>query len=193
VPESLLSTDAELIAHPGMASGSARRIFVGIAWRREEQVLTLRYRLDGDIDRLVVPAPAAPRRTNGLWQHTCFEAFVRPVGQRGYCEFNFAPSGEWAAYRFTARRAGMRELETGAPVIRCTPDDGGMSLDVTLDASAWTGPIDLGLAAVIEDRAGSLAYWALAHPADRPDFHDPESFALRFEPTRSVTTAGGAA
>jgi hypothetical protein len=36
----------------------------------------------------------------------------------------------------------------------------------------------IGLAAVIEDQDGRLFYWALEHPAAKPDFHHPDSFAL---------------
>jgi hypothetical protein len=39
----------------------------------------------------------------------------------------------------------------------------------------------LGLAAVLEDRQGRLSYWALAHLADRPDFHHPDSFILELQ------------
>jgi hypothetical protein len=31
---------------------------------------------------------------------------------------------------------------------------------------------------VIEEGDGVLSYWALRHPAARPDFHHPEGFAL---------------
>jgi hypothetical protein len=37
------------------------------------------------------------------------------------------------------------------------------------------------LAAVVETTRG-ISYWALHHPADKPDFHHPDSFALRLEP-----------
>jgi hypothetical protein len=36
-----------------------------------------------------------------------------------------------------------------------------------------------GLAAVIEDERGQLAYWALAHRSTQPDFHDPASFTMQ--------------
>lgn len=62
--------------------------------------------------------PAAPRaRVDGLWRHTCFELFLRPVGSDAYWEFNFSPSGEWAAYRFDRYRDGLAELEVEAPLI----------------------------------------------------------------------------
>jgi hypothetical protein len=31
---------------------------------------------------------------------------------------------------------------------------------------------------VIEESDGTKSYWALAHPAGPPDFHDPTCFAL---------------
>jgi hypothetical protein len=35
----------------------------------------------------------------------------------------------------------------------------------------------MNLAAVIVERGGEKSYWAIAHPADKPDFHDPACFA----------------
>ncbi|QLQ12045.1 MAG: hypothetical protein HZY74_00360 [Brevundimonas sp.] len=40
------------------------------------------------------------------------------------------------------------------------------------------GPCRIGLTAVIEDTDGTISYWALAHPSDKPDFHHPDSFVL---------------
>jgi hypothetical protein len=37
----------------------------------------------------------------------------------------------------------------------------------------------LGLSAIIEEASGRRSYWALAHPPGKPDFHHPDSFALR--------------
>ncbi len=42
-------------------------------------------------------------------------------------------------------------------------------------------PLRLGLSAVIEASGGTLSYWALHHPADKPDFHNAKAFALRLE------------
>jgi len=39
----------------------------------------------------------------------------------------------------------------------------------------------LALAAVVEDERGMLSYWALRHPAGKPDFHHPDAFALELE------------
>ena len=42
----------------------------------------------------------------------------------------------------------------------------------------------IGLSAVIETTDGALSYWALAHPAEKPDFHHPD--LLRPDPARDL-------
>ena len=36
-------------------------------------------------------------------------------------------------------------------------------------------------AAVVEETDGRLSYWALTHPAERPDFHHRDGFVLVLE------------
>jgi hypothetical protein len=181
----------EMSSHPGSIGRAARRVVVDVRWSAQTRKLALRYRIEADADRLLVPAPCTPRRADGLWRHTCFEAFVQPAQQDGYAEFNFSPSGEWAAYGFDQRRKGMRSLELPAPPgIDCTRGAGGLELCVTLQLDGLPAPpLRLGLSAVVEDRDGALAHWALRHPAGPPDFHDPESFTLRLEPAGPATAA----
>jgi len=177
-------TVVEMSSHPGSVGRAARRITVDVHWRASSRELALRYRVESDADLLLVPALRTPRRADGLWRHTCFEAFVQPAQQDGYLEFNFSPSGEWAAYGFDQRRKGLRNLELPMPPgIDCTHGAGQLELRVTLRFDSLPVlPLRLGLTAVVEDRDGALAYWALRHPAGPPDFHDPESFTLRLEP-----------
>ena len=104
-----------LTPHATSPQTAAERLVVEVA-RGEQDCLQLNFRLSGDIGALVLPAPAASVRADGLWRHTCFEAFVAAAGPREYWEFNFSPSGAWAAYHFTGYRAGMAPLvEAGAP------------------------------------------------------------------------------
>jgi hypothetical protein len=39
---------------------------------------------------------------------------------------------------------------------------------------------------VIEEVDGGLSYWALAHPPGKPDFHDPNCFALELPESRGA-------
>src|SRR6185437_9407616 len=113
-----------LIRHPDSPSEAVTEISAE-AVRQRPGGLALTYRLAGDFPRLVIPQPTEPRRADGLWRHTCFEAFVRVPGAEAYVELNLSPSGEWAAYRFDAYRQGMAPLEIPAPriALRETDDD----------------------------------------------------------------------
>ena len=59
--------------------------------------------------------PANRARADELWQTTCFEAFLEPRAATAYREFNFSPSGDWAAYDFDGYREGMAERRGRAP------------------------------------------------------------------------------
>ena len=138
--------------------------------------LALLYVVTGRIGDLSIPPPAPAERSDGLWQRTCFEAFLGR-GQ-GYLELNFSPSGQWAAYRFDSYRAGMTEAQIGTPEIGTRPSEDIYELEASL-AQPLSGPLQLALAAVIEESNGRKSYWALAHPPGKADFHHPDSFAHR--------------
>lgn len=144
--------------------------------------LHLRFVLTGDLARLRIPTPAAqPGATDGLWRHTCCEAFVATPHDAAYREFNLSPSGDWAAYRFSAeRQRDTAAPPLPAPRIVCTHDAQALHLQAWLPPEALPPPTEgrlLGLTAVIEQTDGRLSYWALAHAAARPDFHLRASWA----------------
>lgn len=164
-----------LIPHPLSPCAAVKNLEAEVA--REGEGLALRFILTGDVSRLAVPARAAPARVDGLWNHTCFEAFVASGGD-GYLEFNFAPSTAWAAYWFDGYRQGMAPLDGIAPPrIETTTTTDTLEVRVSL-APLDAIPLRLGLTAVIEETGGRISYWALRHPAERPDFHHAEGFAL---------------
>jgi hypothetical protein len=174
--------NAELVLHPATPGGTVSGIAVAI--ERTGAELRLSYRLEGDIARLRLPDPAEAMRADSLWQHTCFEAFLRPDGGDRYYEFNFAPSSAWAAYGFAARRSDRELPELAAPAIASRRNEGTFEMTVRLPLGglpelAQAAAIDAGLAAVVEDARGMLTYWALAHTTREPDFHDPATFQLR--------------
>jgi hypothetical protein len=151
--------------------------------------LILRYAVTGAIGDLLLPAATAPARADALWQHTCFEAFLRPLPGAAYCEFNFAPSRHWAIYRFGGYRRDMSvAAEIAAPRIETQLRgeryelQASLALDgmkTLLPGAAWR----VALSAVIEETNGGKSYWALAHPQGKPDFHHDESFALEISAT----------
>jgi hypothetical protein len=165
-----------LVRHPEFPCDAIREIAVEIV--RDGTLVRLTYVASGTVGELKLPAPAAPVRTDELWKHTCFELFVKPAGGKAYCEFNFSPSGAWAAYAFDAHRAGMRALEIVAPQISVTRAAERLAMDVVVDVGGLpTGTCSVALSAIIEETNGRRSYWALKHPAGRPDFHAAEGFA----------------
>lgn len=173
-----------LLSHPRTpcAAVEALEARVDVA---SDGTLGLRYRLHGDLARLRIPSPRPPARVDGLWAHTCFECFVAAPGRAAYREFNFSPSGEWAAYAFRAYREradGAASALAVAPRMALHADGARLELDVRVHAAALPADsfdgLQLGLTAVIEDRDGKCSYWALRHPGPAPDFHLRDGFAL---------------
>ena len=146
-------------------------------------VLRLCYNTIGETRGLRIPPLSSLTRQDGLWQHTCFEVFVKGSTE-AYCEFNISPSREWAAYCFDAYRSGMRPAESSAaPRIQVESVQGDFELEAIIDLNGLAefdpgGPMQIGLAAVIEDSTGSLSYWALSHPPGKADFHHRDGFVL---------------
>ncbi len=161
--------------------------------------LLLHYRLHG-ASRLALPLPATPGPADGLWQHTCCEAFVAAVDGSTYREFNFSPSGQWAVYDFAAYRQRRPDGQaSAAPAITCQQVGETLHLTATVPAALLpAGTARLGVTVVAEARpatnslaetsdttiaidaktGGSTSYWALAHAGERPDFHLAASFTL---------------
>jgi hypothetical protein len=165
-------------------------------WRGPERI-SLAFELAGEVSPLVPSLGGASawlpktwrqgpaERRDGLWRTTCWEAFFALPGQDRYWELNFSPVSGWNAYRFERYREGMA---TEAGALGCDASRGpgsrpgallwrfDTSLSPELEA-ALAGNLEVGLAAVVEDAAGSLSYWALAHAGPKPDFHLRASFA----------------
>lgn len=187
-----------LLPHPVDGPGAARdlvdEMLVRVSSDRGASGIDLRlsFRLKGGIPRIKLPDERTPLRTDGLWRHTCFEAFITCPGSSQYWEYNFSPSGAWAAYQFTGYREGMAPLMAASPPItRRHETDDVFELDATIDLSwllrtAPPGGLRLGLAAVIEDKQGALSYWALRHPGQKPDFHHQDGFALAIDPSATL-------
>lgn len=189
VPSTVVSGH-RLQPHPRTPGELDQRIEVGVA--ADSGALRLRYHLVGDLGRIRIPGASGGARADGLWKHTCFEAFVRVENAPHYLELNFSPSGQWAAYLFDNYREGMRPLELGEPpaisvsrestTARVGVQPGLLVLDALVNfpmLSEKKGQtLRLGLSAVVEDDSGGLSYWALRHLGDLPDFHDSQAWAL---------------
>ncbi|WP_337188503.1 DOMON-like domain-containing protein [Phenylobacterium sp.] len=147
--------------------------------------LDVRFVLSGDLAALAIPPPAAPARRDDLWRRTCFEVFLRVPGQTGYLEFNLSPSGEWAAYAFTGYRERAADPDMAPPAVAVDAGEGRLVLDARLALPPGLPadrPWRASLTAVVETADGRHGYWAVAHAADRPDFHHADSFVVELPP-----------
>ena len=173
--------------HPDSLCSVVTHIEVEIA-RPHAGSLLLSYFVTGKIGDLRIPPVVTAARADGLWRHTCFEAFVGSSASAAYHEFNFAPSTQWAAYRFSGYRRGMHvATEMCAPRIDVQSSPACYTLQASLDLD-WLSRLPggarwrLGLAAVIEEANGRKSYWALAHPPGKADFHHSDCFTHELSP-----------
>jgi hypothetical protein len=168
--------------HPGSRCEAVTQIQVD-AVRPDPGTLLLRYIVGGTMSDLRLPPVTAPTHTDELWRHTCVEAFLSAPTGTAYYEFNFAPSMQWAAYRFSGYRSGMMVAsEISPPRVETHLNGEDYELQATVELAKLPGlPIDepwrLGLCAVIEEVSGRTSYWALTHPPGKPDFHHSDCFA----------------
>jgi hypothetical protein len=150
--------------------------------------LNLVYTVKGAIDRLRLPPFESLRRGDSLWRRTCFEAFIGAKNDAEYYEFNFAPSGEWAAYSFKDYRNGALYASDGfEPKIVAERGENVFELSAAIKLDSFPGiegevQLCVGISSVIETVDGTLSYWALRHPPGKPDFHHAETFALELTP-----------
>jgi hypothetical protein len=187
-----------LVAHPS----TRRDAISGIEAHAQvgESGIVFRYVLRAQFSRVRIPPAKSAERVDRLWEHTCFEAFIKAPGKvpdtspdtslgaspgaASYYELNVAPSRQWAVYRFDAYREGKSSADLGAsPEISVRRFDDRLEVDASLrlnDLIALQGAprLQVALSAVIEEESGTLSYWALKHAPGKPDFHHPDGFAL---------------
>jgi hypothetical protein len=172
-----------LLGHAATPGGAIRGIDARVQLG-ESGIILFEYVLRAELSSLRIAPAQAAERADGLWWHTCFEAFLMAPGAAGYYELNFAPSRQWAVCRFDAYREGMSATRLDTPpeisVRRC--DD---RLEVTaamplheLIALQGAPRLRVALSAVVEAESGTLSYWALKHAPGKPDFHHPAGFVL---------------
>lgn len=172
--------------HPDTPQDAVKRLTVATALEADGR-LTLHYCLRGAPGRLRIADANDILPADRLWAHTCFEVFLASTRNTGYREFNFAPSGQWSSYAFSGYRERAPAAPPAAPQLEILHSGDLLTLSATLPADMVppAAELRLGLATVVEAADGTLSYWALAHPATRPDFHDAGGFCWRASPPQS--------
>ncbi|MBV1918487.1 MAG: DOMON-like domain-containing protein [Sphingomonadaceae bacterium] len=167
-----------LIAHPGLPPRLVKS--VQVRWRTlDDGTFFLRWQIDGAND-VILPPIAGRQRADDLWNTTCFELFI-DMGEGAYREFNFSPSGQWAAYDFSSyRQLARNAVLEEAPIVDVRQEAAVIAGGVKLPIRALSGGKAASLCAVIEENGGLLSFWSNAHHKEKPDFHDPTCFELDF-------------
>ncbi|HKT74331.1 MAG TPA: DOMON-like domain-containing protein [Steroidobacteraceae bacterium] len=173
----------QLLPHPSTMSEVVRALRAIVSFADGGR-LALQYQVDADMSRVVLPSPGGGERADGLWKHTCFEAFIKRASPvlDPYLELNFSSAPQWAAYAFDGYRCGMSPVSlASAPQISARVSSQQLVLDASLQLPESLRPASkllLALTAVIEEDTGSLSYWAARHAPGQPDFHHPDGFVL---------------
>ncbi len=122
-------------------------------------------------------------RVMKLWEKSCFELFIKNA-DNSYIEFNFSPEFEFNCFYF----AGLGDALCEYSRMDSVKIDILLSLDVfhliaEIDKKKFPesffmnkGHLKVGITSVIQDKNGSISYWALSHHDTRPNFHDFKSF-----------------
>jgi hypothetical protein len=120
-------------------------------------------------------------RKDKLWEETCFEVFLQPVGKESYFEINLSTTGQWNSYEFEKYR-------TPQPPKACelielkqfhwNSERRTMTAELQIDdpCNHWR----MGLTAVLKSKnPGEVFYFALKHKPEKADFHWSDSFVLQ--------------
>lgn len=154
---------------------------VGVVARLEQSpnILQLNYQLSGNLENLVLPTNKQKiKKTDNLWQNTCFEAFFKLKGSPNYIELNLSPFSAYNAYCFNAYRQGMQEIDITKIELNSIKTANQYSFDVEIEFAEDYNFESLAITAILMLESGETSHWALKHAADKPDFHLLDSFIL---------------
>ena len=150
---------------------------------RTDNELHIKYLLQGDLSTIIIPQEnKIHSRQYDLWEHTCFEFFLRLKDTTEYWEFNLSPSGNWNVFHFLDYRLNIAEEQAFSSLPFTTfQNQDSLELEVNIDLDTINiakKDLDIAITTVVENKDRQLSYWALAHPATEADFHHQDSFII---------------
>ena len=152
----------------------------------ENNSLHVIFTLTGPIDIISFDTvQTSPRRTDNLWQRTCFEVFIQSENSSKYWEYNLSPASNWAAYGFERYRQGkFDELSITRIPISTHFEGQSFKLESTIPLPETISErnLKIGLSCVVQDKNGVIYYYALKHTKPQADFHDEGSFIINLKP-----------
>ena len=167
-------------------TGNALPIEINCKGGIEQNSLNIIFTLIGPVENISFDKEQdTPKRTDNLWQRTCFEVFVKSDRSTNYWEYNLSPSLHWAVYGFEKYRDGkFDELSVTEIAIRTRSDKQAFELESTipLPVNLSGKNLKIGLSCVVQDKNGVIYYYALKHTQAQADFHDEDSFIVAWQP-----------
>lgn len=105
-----------LAPHPSTPARAVAGVWCNYSWENADRWV-ISFGVDAPYSALRLSEVIDFSRADELWRTTCFELFLRRPGEDAYLEFNFAPSGQWAAYGFNAYRVRGVDPQGAGPII----------------------------------------------------------------------------
>ena len=165
----------KLYQHPADKRRAELEFSFGLEPKRSS--LFLNYQIKGELSELILPEPGSKvERRDGLWQHSCFEAFFRFADSAKYLELNLSPFSAYNAYLFEAYRSQMQEYNIRPPLLSANREKDSYGFSAKLEAFDISFFSHFSATAILEFKSGELSHWATKHAASKPDFHLSESF-----------------
>ena len=144
--------------------------------------LWLKLNLHGELDQLFLPPMRGiPSQKDQLWESTCFELFMADHQTSRYYEFNISPTGDWNVFEFSDYRKNKTTMtDIFSPSIeRSLYDSQNIQYSIGIPIFNEVKFFKkIGVSCVLKTLSGETHYWALDHPQQTPDFHDPRSFTI---------------
>jgi hypothetical protein len=143
---------------------------------RDHENLDLVFKWEDPKNNIIFAHEPHDGRFSGLWQQTCFEAFIQPYGHKNYYEFNFTLQKAWNVFSFEDYRSPQPPAEVPeATLTSLTAENSAVAASFHLPG-AKLGRVNISLCAVIVLKDLGVTYWSVKHADSKPNFHHFESF-----------------
>ena len=148
----------------------------------DPSTVNVSFSLSGDLKFVSIDTPVNKgKRTDNLWQKTCFEIFIKNAANTSYWEYNLSPTAHWAIYGFNDYRSdrfdelSVNELSINSEL---SADEFLLSSQLALPTALVGQNLEIGLSTVVQVNNGDIYYYALNHPCEQPDFHHAAGFTI---------------
>ena len=163
--------------------GASLPVEITCTGKFENQRININFTLAGHLENISLDAiEENPRRTDNLWQKTCFELFVKSDQSTQYWEYNLSPSLNWAIYAFEKYREGKTDelsISDLPIIIKIEPDQFSLESVIPLPTPLFGHNLNIGVSCVVQDKNGDIYYYALTHTREQADFHDENCFIIK--------------